>query len=394
MTQTINKPVQVLQKIQSAKPNVEGIQHSQELFAQLQWLTQAGIWTIDLATVQIFVSEEMYRLHGVPLGTTVYYEEFLEKMCVLEDRKISESARIKAITQKIEVQFDYRAIDQTTGETKWFSTHVAPFLNAQNKVIALFGTTQDITDRQRQEYQKVQDRLASMGEMLNLLAHHWRQSLSTISVVASKLEVHNQLNNQGDSYLNENLEEIQRLSQHLSNTINEVRQVFSDVRRPQKTVDLANIIQSLVADVQSRLENSSIRCVVVNEGLTTIVTQHGNFIRSICKELIQNAIEALEDRQDKLLRVLNIRLSEQGIGYLIEVEDNAGGIDEGVLTKIFEPYYTTKTDRNGTGLGLYMSRMLAILHLQGNLEAENTSGGACFKLYLPQLVDLADQTSD
>ena len=394
MTQTINKPVQVLQKIQSAKPNVEGIQHSQELFAQLQRLTQAGIWTIDLATMQIFVSEEMYRLHGVPLGTTVYYEEFLEKMCIPEDRKISENARIKAITQKIEVQFDYRAIDQTTGETKWFSTHVAPFLNAQNEVIALFGTTQDITDRQRQEYQKVQDRLASMGEMLNLLAHHWRQPLSTISVVASKLEVHNQLNNQGDSYLNENLEEIQRLSQHLSNTINEVRQVFSEVRRPQKTVDLANIIQSLVADVQSRLENSSIRCVVVNEGLTTIVTQHGNFIRSICKELIQNAIEALEDRQDKLLRVLNIRLSEQGIGYLIEVEDNAGGIDEGVLTKIFEPYYTTKTDRNGIGLGLYMSRMLAILHLQGNLEAENTSGGACFRLYLPQLVDLADQASD
>lgn len=394
MTQTINKPVQVLQKIQSAKPNVEGIQHSQELFAQLQRLTQAGIWTIDLATMQIFVSEEMYRLHGVPLGATVYYEEFLEKMCIPEDRKISENARIKAITQKIEVQFDYRAIDQTTGETKWFSTHVAPFLNAQNEVIALFGTTQDITDRQRQEYQKVQDRLASMGEMLNLLAHHWRQPLSTISVVASKLEVHNQLNNQGDSYLNENLEEIQRLSQHLSNTINEVRQVFSDVRRPQKTVDLANIIQSLVADVQSRLENSSIRCVVVNEGLTTIVTQHWNFIRSTCKELIQNAIEALEDRQDKLLRVLNIRLSEQGIGYLIEVEDNAGGIDEGVLTKIFEPYYTTKTDRNGTGLGLYMSRMLAILHLQGNLEAENTSGGACFRLYLPQLVDLADQASD
>ena len=129
--------------------------------------------------------------------------------------------------------------------------------------------------------------------------------------------------------------------------------------------------------------------------MTTITTQHGNFIRSICKELIQNAIEALEDRQDKLLRVLNIRISERGSGgYLIEVEDNAGGIDEDGLTKIFEPYYTTKTDRNGTGLGLYMSRMLATLHLQGSLEAENTSGGACFKLYLPQLVDLVDKASD
>ena len=395
MTQTTNNPVQILQKIQSAKPNVEGIQHPQELFAQLQRLTKAGIWTIDLATMQILVSEEMYRLHGVPIGATVYYEEFLEKMCIPEDQKISENARIKVITQKVEVQFDYRAIDQTTGETKWFSAHVAPLLNAHNEVIALFGTTQDITDRQRQEYQKIQDRLASMGEMLNLLAHHWRQPLSTISVVASKLEVHNQLNNQGDSYLNENLKEIQRLSQHLSNTINEVRQVFSDVRRPRKSMDLVNIIQALITDVQKRLETSSIRCVFANEGLTTITTQHGNFIRSICKELIQNAIEALEDRQDKLLRVLNIRISERGSGgYLIKVEDNAGGIDEGSLTKIFEPYYTTKMDRNGTGLGLYMSRMLAILHLQGSLEAENTSGGACFKLYLPQLIDLVDKVSD
>lgn len=395
MTQTTNNPVQILQKIQSAKPNVEGIQHPQELFAQLQRLTKAGIWTIDLATMQILVSEEMYRLHGVPIGATVYYEEFLEKMCIPEDQKISENARIKVITQKVEVQFDYRAIDQTTGETKWFSAHVAPLLNAHNEVIALFGTTQDITDRQRQEYQKIQDRLASMGEMLNLLAHHWRQPLSTISVVASKLEVHNQLNNQGDSYLNENLKEIQRLSQHLSNTINEVRQVFSDVRRPRKSMDLVNIIQALIADVQKRLETSSIRCVFANEGLTTITTQHGNFIRSICKELIQNAIEALEDRQDKLLRVLNIRISERGSGgYLVKVEDNAGGIDEGSLTKIFEPYYTTKMDRNGTGLGLYMSRMLAILHLQGSLEAENTSGGACFKLYLPQLIDLVDKVSD
>ena len=118
MAQTTNNPVQVLQKIQSAKPNVEGIQHPQELFAQLQRLTKAGIWTIDLATMQILVSEEMYRLHGVPLGATVYYEEFLEKMCIPEDRKISENARIKVITQKVEVQFDYRATDQTTGETK------------------------------------------------------------------------------------------------------------------------------------------------------------------------------------------------------------------------------------------------------------------------------------
>ena len=73
MTQAANKPVQVLQRIDSVKPNVEGIQHPQELFAQLQRLTKAGIWTIDLATMQILVSDEMYRLHGVPLGLSLIH---------------------------------------------------------------------------------------------------------------------------------------------------------------------------------------------------------------------------------------------------------------------------------------------------------------------------------
>ena len=124
------------------------------------------------------------------------------------------------------------------------------------------------------------------------------------------------------------------------------------------------------------------------------MTKHRNFIRSICKELIQNAIKALEDRQDKHLRILNVRITEGVVGYLIEVKDNAGRIAEGGLTKIFEPYYTTKTDRNGTGLRPYMSRTLAILHLQGSLEAVNTTGGACFKLHLPQLVNLFEKGPD
>ena len=232
--------------------------------------------------MQILVSDEMYQLHGVPLGTTVYYEEFLEKMCISEDRKITENGRIKAITQKVEVQFDYRAIDQTTGETKWFSTHVAPFLNAQNEVIALFGTTQDITDRQRQGIKK-----------FKIVSPPWRNAQSVGTPLEAATEHHlccgfqvgssQSIEQSGDDYLNKNLAEIQKISQHLSNTINEVRQVFSDVRRPQKSMDLANIIQSLVADVQSRLETSLIRCIVTNEGLTTITTQHGNFIRSICK---------------------------------------------------------------------------------------------------------------
>ena len=97
MTQAANKPVQVLQKIDSAKPNVEGIQHPQELFAQLQRLTKAGIWTIDLATMQILVSDEMYRqVHTAWafLSTLLYIMRNFSKRCV--SQKIEKSLRMGA----------------------------------------------------------------------------------------------------------------------------------------------------------------------------------------------------------------------------------------------------------------------------------------------------------
>ena len=111
-------------------------------------------------------------------------------------------------------------------------THVAPLLNAQNEVIALFGTTQDITDRKRQSIKKFKI-VSPPWEKCSICWHTTGAATEHHLCCGFRLEVHNQLNNQGDDYLNKNLAEIQKLSQHLSNTINEVRQVFSDVGRPR-----------------------------------------------------------------------------------------------------------------------------------------------------------------
>jgi signal transduction histidine kinase len=367
--------------------NVGFVLHPDELFNQLQRLTRAGIWTIDLGSMEIIVSDEMYRMHGVPVGTPVTYNDFIEMMCIPEDRILVEEARIKAVTHKVEVEFEYRSIDQTTKEIKWYSTNVAPYLNEFGDCVALYGTTQDITRKKKEVFEKTQQRLATMGEAINLLAHHWRQPLSTVSTACSKLRVQHQLNAIDENTLISTLESIEAQAQGLSEIINDVKRIFSDVRLPVKNLNLNSVVQSLVGDFQPRVDESKIlfKVFYLDESLPCFRTQHGRFIRSIVQELLLNAIESLES-SSKNLKIIKISLKEEGLGYSIIVEDNGWGVSEDNAEKIFEPYYSTKKLRNGTGLGLYVSKMLAKLHLYGDLEFISTEEGACFKLRLPQMV--------
>lgn len=367
--------------------NVGVVLHPNELFDQLQRLTRAGIWTIDLGNMEIIVSDEMYRLHGVPLGTPVTYYDFLEMMCIKEDVQIVEEARIKAVTQKVEVEFEYRSKDQTTGEIKWFCTHVAPYLDKDKNVVALYGTTQDITLIKKAVFQKTQERLATMGEAINLLAHHWRQPLSTVAAACTKLRVAHSLETLSKEDLIETLESIEKKAHELSETINDVKKIFSDVRLPVKDLFLNKIVQSVVSDHQKKCEELGIVIKVspLGPGCPAFRTQNGNFIRSIVNELILNSIDSLESVK-KSMKLIVVRTIEDGLGYSIIVEDNGWGVSVNDKDKVFEPYYSTKDEMNGHGLGLYVSKMLAKLHLFGDLECVESSGGTCFQLKLPQMI--------
>lgn len=231
-----------------------------------------------------------------------------------------------------------------------------------------------------------QSRMASMGEMLENIAHQWRQPLSTISVVASGIKLKKELNILNDEELDDALRHIKNATQYLSNTIEDFRNFFSK-DKISSNINIRSTINKTIDLVSSTF---------AKEGITLVRNIQDINFASFENELIQvlmniliNAKDALENKQSQKLIIIKVKQHKNNI--IITIKDNAGGINEDIIDKIFEPYFTTKHQFNGTGIGLYMSKLISEKHLDGEIIVRNVSfefnntiyQGALFKIILP-----------
>ncbi|MBP7748674.1 MAG: ABC transporter substrate-binding protein [Aliarcobacter sp.] len=231
-----------------------------------------------------------------------------------------------------------------------------------------------------------QSRMASMGEMLENIAHQWRQPLSTISVVASGIKLKKELNILNDEELDDALSHIKNATQYLSNTIEDFRNFFSK-DKISSNINIRSTINKTIDLVSSTF---------AKEGITLVRNIQDINFASFENELIQvlmniliNAKDALENKQSQKLIIIKVKQHKNNI--IITIKDNAGGINEDIIDKIFEPYFTTKHQFNGTGIGLYMSKLISEKHLDGEIIVRNVSfefnntiyQGALFKIILP-----------
>jgi signal transduction histidine kinase/ABC-type nitrate/sulfonate/bicarbonate transport system substrate-binding protein len=231
-----------------------------------------------------------------------------------------------------------------------------------------------------------QSRMASMGEMLENIAHQWRQPLSTISVAASGIELKKELNILNDEELDDALRHIKNATQYLSNTIEDFRNFFSK-DKISSNINIRSTINKTIDLVSSTF---------AKEGITLVRNIQDINFASFENELIQvlmniliNAKDALENKQSQKLIIIKVKQHKNNI--IITIKDNAGGINEDIIDKIFEPYFTTKHQFNGTGIGLYMSKLISEKHLDGEIIVKNVSfefnktlyQGALFKIILP-----------
>ena len=231
-----------------------------------------------------------------------------------------------------------------------------------------------------------QSRMASMGEMLENIAHQWRQPLSTISVVASGIKLKKELNILNDEELDDALSHIKNATQYLSNTIEDFRNFFSK-DKISSNINIRSTINKTIDLVSSTF---------AKEGITLVRNIQDINFASFENELIQvlmniliNAKDALENKQSQKLIIIKVKQHKNNI--IITIKDNAGGINEDIIDKIFEPYFTTKHQFNGTGIGLYMSKLISEKHLDGEIIVRNVSfefnntiyQGAIFKIILP-----------
>ena len=365
-----------------------------EMFNQLQAMTNAGVWTFDTQAMTFYVSAGIYRVYGLPQDQPVKYEDFLFNYVVPEDTWVVEKVRQGVMASKQQVTCDFRIIRQNDRKIRWVHTSIFPILDDKGNIIAMTGVTMDTTDHKKKEFEKSLEELNSMGEMLNLLGHHWKQPLQIITLKAANLAVSHELKEEVDSSLLDALNDIQESARDLSNTIQDYRKIFITASEEKNRIfDFQQQIQKQFMDHQEIMDREEIKYYIqAPHDLDDFSTPHTRSIQRIFAELLDNAIEAIQrnakrnkQREEKII----FRVEDYKLGKKIEISDTGGGIADGDFWTVFKPFYSTKQDRNNTGLGLFISKMLTNLHLQGTLELSNNDiGGVTLTIYIPQIVEL------
>ncbi len=239
----------------------------------------------------------------------------------------------------------------------------------------------EFNERKHQEQLLVQNsKLAAMGEMIGMIAHQWRQPLSSISTLAGNLQVLIDLEMYDQSQFKSLLNEINQHSQYLSNTINDFRHFFKP-DNPRDTVLISKVIESTLGIIGKSLEYKNVT-LVKDYAFDNPILTYPNELMQVFLNIMKNASDAFVENETTEPLII-IRGFEYDDFQLVEIEDNAGGIPDDIMDKIFDPYFSTKGPGIGTGLGLYMSKMIVEQHCLGQLLVKNTEKGACFSIKLP-----------
>jgi signal transduction histidine kinase len=223
------------------------------------------------------------------------------------------------------------------------------------------------------------NRLAQLGEMLGLIAHQWRQPLSAISATATGMEVKIELGKWDEEYIVDSLRNIEKYVSHLSETIDDFTNFFKPTKKKVKTT-LKEIVQKALFISSSLLSKEEVEVYEKYTEQMQILT-YPNEIVQVVLNLIKNSVNALVNR-DIPTKEIYIQTYQKESKFFIEISDNAGGIESRYLDKIFEPYFSTKSEKSSMGLGLYMSKFIIEESCGGELRVENGKLGAKFTIIL------------
>jgi signal transduction histidine kinase len=226
-----------------------------------------------------------------------------------------------------------------------------------------------------------QERLAQMGEMLSLIAHQWRQPLHIISTAATDMELRIQLGTIDYKGCQKNLETIVMLTQHLSSTIDDFRDFFKVTKKKEET-SLEEVVAATLRIVKEYIENQKITIETDLHSSETF-SSYPNELKQVLLNLLKNAEDILLERGVSEARIYIKTFSDREKLYL-EVCDNAGGVPQEIEEEIFNAYFSSKHHKEGSGLGLYMSKIIVEEHCGGELTLSNKEEGACFRITLPK----------
>jgi len=252
---------------------------------------------------------------------------------------------------------------------------------------------QEAEKRRRQEELLMEkSRLAEMGEMIANIAHQWRQPLNALGFIIQDIQDASSHGEATEEYLAEVVRNGMGQIEYMSKTIDDFRDFF----KPSKSETVFNAKKSISkvlsifmpqikhTDIDLSIECHCAEGKAVYKGLEDLdicakeemlIKGYENQFKQVLLNLLSNSKDALADLHNKKIIIKVIPEAEK---IKIVVEDNGGGIPDNIMTQIFDPYFTTKSETGGTGIGLYMSKAIVEDNLGGSLSVENTEEGCRF----------------
>ena len=221
----------------------------------------------------------------------------------------------------------------------------------------------------------IQSRHSQMGEMIAMIAHQWRQPLNSLSAAVGLMDMKANNNALNPAMTKTILSKMDKYIKYMSATIDD----FKDFFKPQKEMKSSNfekIFYKAYKLIENFLKNKNIKIDVYINNIQNFKTYENELVQVIIN-LLKNAMDAFDENS-----IDDPKIEVKIENNYISIKDNAGGIPKNIIDKIFDPYFSTKS-KNGTGLGLYMSKIIVEDHCKGKLTIENSDYGVQFTIHLP-----------
>ena len=247
----------------------------------------------------------------------------------------------------------------------------------KEKDLALVASLKELKEKEKFLFQKT--KMADMGEMIGNIAHQWRQPLAVNNTIISILKEKNEREILESKELSEKLREMENSIQYMSRTIDDFMH-FYHPNKEKIIFSLSKIINHAIEITRPMINKTKIK-VYFHDTDMYYVNGYMNEYIQVLISILTNAKDALIDRKVKDAYI-ELKLFENKENIIVTISDNAGGIRKDLLHRIFDPYFTTKHKAMGTGLGLYISKMIIEKNMNGYLSVENGEKGAIFSIVM------------
>ncbi len=310
-------------------------------------------------------------------------EELLKTSCLkltaIEDKEVAIDALNRVIVNGLLVDFEktYNIKDNRS-----IVINSSMILLPDKKRILL-----SVKDMTQHKLMESQSKLASMGEMIGNIAHQWRQPLSLISTIASGIKIKSEYGQFDEKTVITDMDSIIKQANYLSNTIDDFRNFIKNTNEKTQ-IQISEIIKKVLSIVNPSIVNHNIT-IIRNTKDDMIFDGYENQLIQALINILNNSKDALKEYiKDGEDRIILIETKNIINGFTLKIKDNAGGIPENVIHKIFEPYFTTKHKSIGTGIGLSITHQIITKHHNADITASNetfeyndkTYTGACFTI--------------